>query len=333
MRSLFLLKDALVLGVLIVVASFSGCDSEATTTDHRVMVPILPESSKELLADVENVETTQQQQYRYVVNNHTAPVPAPFIVRRPPTAARSIVAEDDDDDSDEDDDSEDDGEEDDTSLLETDWWKNDYTVEQMWDILNCWDYLEDEDRWDWAQPDSWARLRQAYNDGSADDGGFFVPVSVGKSPGKGLGGMGLGVFAEANIPEGTKIHTQSAASFSSAQDYRKFLGSLESPPMACDILHWSFIGAAPRNNTSSAIVQQQETARIQVHLDPFSCINMAAGDRELNVGCPPGSDSCDTNTYALRNIRKGGELLVKHYGDDYSNEGWRWFGLLPAQAQ
>jgi hypothetical protein len=196
-----------------------------------------------------------------------------------------------------------------------------------WTDYNC----NDTSVWTMPRPsysqDMWIRLRQAYVDivgstnstigteVSADDG-FVISTEVKQAPGK-----GRGLFAAEDIPRGQFIwSSKQTASFYSGEDFKGFLDLLELDE-ACDVLQWSYVDANPGG-------ADEDATQISTDLDNGTLVNH--GD-EADAGCLPEWEArhpggCIENVYALRDIKKGEEILVD-YGEFAIAGGWSKFGI------
>jgi hypothetical protein len=178
--------------------------------------------------------------------------------------------------------------------------------------------------------ETWVHLRRLYRQtvgpeqstiSSNDtlDGFDGVPIQAAYSPGK-----GRGIFATGNIKKDTRVWTlmHQSARFPDGASYRKFLASVP-PDMACDLLKFGYIEDMGEEG--------QPDLALRVDLDEASYTNTAGWDDdvEANIGCPPeleGSDDCEFNEYALRDIFEG-EEIYSNYIDFALPEAWEHFGL------
>jgi hypothetical protein len=213
---------------------------------------------------------------------------------------------------------------------ELEWWKSDHwTLGKLWNHFDCNILFESERQI--PSTETWMKMRQAYVDvvGSSEStigepnevDGFFAPIEVQQSPGK-----GRGLFAAEDIPRGQHIWSGAIqmATFDSGLDYKKFLGSI-SDDDACDVLQYAYVVILGDD------AENQDNARICVDLDNGSIMNSVDFDHDtVDAGCLPEWNDrfrggCDLNLYALRDIKKGDEILM-----DYGLLGfqhWEWFGI------
>jgi hypothetical protein len=201
-----------------------------------------------------------------------------------------------------------------------------------WSHYNC----DDTSVWPLPRPlysqDMWMRLREAYVDivGStkssigtealAEDG-FALSVEVKQAPGK-----GRGLFAAEDIPRGRLIWSslKQTACFESGEDFTNFLDALEVGE-ACDVIQWSYVHAIPG-------VANKGATQISTDLDNMTFVNQVmTEDEDPDAGCLPEWEArhpggCWMNTYALRDIKDGEEILID-YTEFAIADGWSKFGL------
>jgi hypothetical protein len=210
------------------------------------------------------------------------------------------------------------------------WWEsNDWTLGKLWSRFDCNTLFESERQI--PNTETWMKIRQAYVDvvGSSKStigepnevDGFFAPVEVQQIPGK-----DRGLFATEDIPRGQHIWSGAIqrARFESGIDYKKFLGSI-SDEDACEVLQYSSVIILGDDK------ENKDDARIFVDLDNASLMNSIDLVHDtVDAGCLPEWNDrfrggCDQNLYALRDIKKGDEILM-----DYAVFGfqhWELFGL------
>jgi hypothetical protein len=204
-------------------------------------------------------------------------------------------------------------------------------------LFNPWSHYNCDVASVWPSPrpiysqEMWMRLRQAYVDSvgstkssigteaSAEDG-FEMSTQVKQAPGK-----GRGLFAAEDISIGQLIWSslKQTASFHSGEDFANFLDALEVDE-ACDVIQWSYVYAIPGGPDEGA-------TQIATDLDDMTFVNSVM-DADADAGClsewearHPGG--CLMNYYALRDIKKGEEILVD-YGEFAISDGWSTFGLV-----
>jgi hypothetical protein len=241
-------------------------------------------------------------------------------------------AVEDDEDEDEDNDGDDDDDGDDADEDDADWWEETDWTRKMYLRFEC-DTLFDESERPIPSAETWMRIRQAYVDvvgiskssiGEPNQvDGFFAPIEVRQSPGR-----GRGVFAAEDIPRGQHIHRKSIqmAQFDNGIDFKKFLDSFSGEGIVCDIIEHAYL------NIFGDDKENEDNLRICVELDNASLMNsIDQEDYPVDVGCLPewndrSPGGCDDNKYALRDIKKGDEILMDY--DEYPFEDhWGLFGL------
>jgi hypothetical protein len=212
------------------------------------------------------------------------------------------------------------------------WWgSDDWTLGKLWSRFDCNTVFESERPI--STTETWMKMRHAYVDvvGSSKStigepnevDGFFAPIEVRQSPGK-----GRGVFATEDIPRGQHICNVAIqrAQFESGHDYKKFLHSI-SDDNVCDVLQYSYVTIFGDDK------ENQDNARICVELDDGSMMNSIDLDHDtVDAGCLPEWNErfhggCEENDYALRDIKKGDEILVDYADSNFFTDGWKWFGL------
>jgi hypothetical protein len=214
---------------------------------------------------------------------------------------------------------------------ELEWWESDHwTLGTLWNHFDCETVFESERQI--PSTVTWMQMRQAYVNvvGSSKSAfgeprevdGFFAPIEVRQSPGK-----GRGVFAAEDIPRGHHIWsgTVQRAKFDSGLDFMKFLDLIPDED-ACDVLQYSFVLIFGDDK------ENEENARICVELDDGSIMNAIDPPDPVDAGClPEWSDrfrgGCDDNLYALRDIKKGDEILMDYRASNIVTHGWKWFSL------
>lgn len=201
-----------------------------------------------------------------------------------------------------------------------------FTDEQIWDeILNCDQYFKGN------RPihneSVWMMLRGVYQgivgpEGSSiqqplsTEHGFSVDVIVDYSPGK-----GRGVFANQDIRKGQLVYSEwkQKAQFATGKDFRRFLQSIPED-LACDVLEWAYVENINGKNLT-----------ICLDVDEGALLNNGGKRSETNIGCDEEAAKklnmdCELHDFALRDIRKGEELLCD-YADFDEPDGWREFGM------
>ena len=199
-----------------------------------------------------------------------------------------------------------------------------------------WSHYDCDDASVWPSPrpvysqDMWMRVRQAYVDivgstkssigieASAEDG-FAISTEVKQAPGK-----GRGLFVGEDISRGQLIWSslKQTACFNSGEDFRNFLDALEVGE-ACDVIQWSYVFAISEGPDEGA-------TQILTDLDNMTFVNHVIED-EADAGCLPEWEArhpggCIVNLYALRDMKKGEEILID-YEEFAVSDGWSKFGL------
>ena len=179
-----------------------------------------------------------------------------------------------------------------------------------------------------------------------DAGGILVELEARQA-----GTKGRGIFALEDIPNGARWRSSYdyTAVFYQPKKYRSFLLGLERD-MACDVMQWAYAEwvrlaflfacrLSSRHCNASVsdltICTRKDTvtdeAYIGVDLDEATLCNEGGEDGEdaVNVGCDeedPDMD-CMVYHYALRNIKKGEEILCDygwHSGSAWGKTMWKW---------
>jgi hypothetical protein len=216
---------------------------------------------------------------------------------------------------------------------EPEWWESDHwtTYGTLWNHFDCDTVFESERPI--PSTETWVKMRKAYVNvvGSTKSSigepsevdGFFAPIEARQSPGR-----GRGLFATEDIPRGQHLWSGNiqGATFDSGRDYKKFLASL-SDEDACDVLQFSYVMIFSDGN------ENEDNARIMVDLDNGAIMNSIDHYHDpVDAGCRQEWNDrfrggCDNNDYALRNIKKGDEILMNYETALFITDGWRWFGL------
>jgi len=217
------------------------------------------------------------------------------------------------------------------------------SIKEIYDARNCESYLAQIDK-DGKRIDSvslpiyteeeWQQFRQLW----VDQGGknaekyykksdkrrskappdFVPPFKAGQTK----DGKGRGVFATRDIKKGEMTYggTKNYIFFTTGHDYRRFLDAFDDET-ACDLMKftWPQEGIGPRGER--LIWGPMDDNALQNH----------AGSDKANTGCPPHVYCGNFDEYALRDIKKGEELLCD-YGEFFSLnflefKKWKWFGL------
>ena len=215
---------------------------------------------------------------------------------------------------------------------ELEWWKEDHwTYESLWEHFDCFTLLQSERLI--PSIESWMKLRQAYVNVVGSDhssigepsevDGFFAPVEARQSPGK-----GRGLFATEDIPRGQHIWSGSiqGAKFDNGLDFMKFLDLISDEDGAiCEVLQFGYIKIYEDGGN-----ENEDNARINVDLDNAGLMNTMNEIHEINSGCRQEWNDrfrggCTENQYALRDIKKGEEILEDYESSIFFNDGWEWF--------
>jgi len=161
--------------------------------------------------------------------------------------------------------------------------------------------------------------------------GFQFPIEV-----KFSSESGRGVFAMADIPEGSLLYTSANnGAFLNGQTYRNFLKALPSP-LACDVMIWAFV------RWVSLESEENDAHMACVDLDEGSFVNSASEEEQFNMAL--GNDEgklyadcteeeqwelwpgCKMKFYAARDIKAGEEIRAS-YGDFAEENGWMYLKL------
>lgn len=187
--------------------------------------------------------------------------------------------------------------------------------------------------------DEWRYFRDLYNEFTAlealewrndtykwNDRHIPSPVLGALTPDK-----GRGVVAARDVREGERVFagTNNTIVYRTGDVWRKFLLHLYyAPPLdshyeegfACDIMNWSWNQEVDVGDAMTAVA-------IVVDLDASSLLNHPSHDETHNIQCgkPGGDGTCAMDYYAVRDIKKGEEILCE-YGD-FSSPQWHSFGL------
>jgi hypothetical protein len=235
------------------------------------------------------------------------------------------------DDDDGDDDGDYDGDYDDGDD-DGDWWeKTDHWTRKIYLRFDC-DKLYEAER-PIPSAETWMKIRQAYVDvvgiskstiGEPNQvDGFLVPIEVRQSPGK-----GRGVFAAEDIPRGQHVHSGAGqqAQFENGPDFKKFLDSLSDEGLVCEMLQFNYLYMDGDDK------EDEDNICMCVELDNASLMNTIDHEHEpVDVGCLPewndrSPGGCDDNMYALRDIKKGDEILMDYAAFPFEGD-WELFGL------
>ena len=187
--------------------------------------------------------------------------------------------------------------------------------------------------------DEWRYFRDLYNEFAALEAlegrndtytwsGRHIPSPVkgALTPGK-----GRGIVAARDIRAGERVFagTNNTIVYRTGNAWRGFLRHLHyAPPLdahykdgfACDIMNWSW-------NQEVDVGDGETALAIVVDLDASSLLNHPSEDETHNIQCgkPGDEDECVMDYYAVKDIKKGEEILCR-YGD-FSDPHWHDFGL------
>ena len=217
------------------------------------------------------------------------------------------------------------------------------TLKQMYDSLNCEKYLATYDdhgeRIDSKSlpiytEEQWVTFRKLWKAQGGSDPtkqyrkndkrlskappDFVPPIKAGQTK----DGKGRGLFATRDIKRGEMTYggTKNYIFFATGHNYRRFLDALDDE-MACDLMKftWPQEGIGPNGESV-----------IWGPMDGNALMNDGGKDR-ANTGCPPGMHCGKFDEYALRDVKRGEELLCD-YGKFFSLnflefDKWKEFGL------
>jgi len=191
------------------------------------------------------------------------------------------------------------------------------TAHKIESDLGCLSHYRSEGRKPY-RADEWLHLRQLYHQVVPDNelaknmtqGGMQVSFRIERWPKK-----GLAIIAQEFIPKGTIVWTSQhqSAHFHTGAAFRTYLAKLDAKTV-CDVLHWAYISILDDD-------RPRASSRITIDLDEGSMMNSGVG-----FWHPSNAAFDDLQIKAIRNIRKGDEILID-YGDFAVGEGWKWFGL------
>jgi hypothetical protein len=216
------------------------------------------------------------------------------------------------------------------------WWQED-----DWDLSTIYSHLDCSTIFESERPiyslEMWMTMRRTYHDLLGDnpgelseEDGFSVAVEAKQSTDK-----GRSIYAAQDIQQGVHIWTEARqlATFDSGTIYKRFLASLPKD-MACDVMIWSYI----------QFVEVVDVVELDVRKAPRICVDLEIGVLVNTVSSP--EDTIDAgywlpewkdshpsmvgaqNLYALRDIKKGEEILMDYdSGVMCDDVGWSWFGL------
>ena len=214
------------------------------------------------------------------------------------------------------------------------------TLKQMYKSRNCDSYLAQTTA-DGERNDSklyteelWAYFRKIWREQGgkdptkeydSDDGrrsiappDFVPPFKAGQTK----DGKGRGIFATRDIKKGELTYGGSKhyIFFTSGHDYRKFLDVFDDET-ACDIMKFTW----PQDQ-----VGPNGEAVIWGPMDDNALQNDGGAER-ANTGCPPGKNCGIFDEYALRDIKRGEEILCDYeqfFSLDFLDfKLWKHFGL------
>lgn len=208
---------------------------------------------------------------------------------------------------------------------------DDWTLNDIWEDLECDSFLQHKRPI--HPPEFWSNARSIYRrtvgpnvssiGGTDEDDihrshGFSVPIKVKQTPDK-----GRSIFADAKISAGSLVWSNTnTALFHNAPLYREFLYSFDKEEgHACDFLAWAYI-----HHMGDGLL------RIALDLDEGALFNDGSGPYgEHNIGCVEESATeytggCRDHFFAVRDIEAGEELLCA-YEEFAIQFGWKIFGL------
>jgi len=205
------------------------------------------------------------------------------------------------------------------------------TFDGLWEHYDCDDYFSHPQARPVNHSPIWQRMREVYSKVIQpqpelqhrllhEETTMQVPYSVRRVAGK-----GLGLFAEADIEQGSVVYDGDHGGhvmFGSGRDFHDFLWNLSQRypaqnmgrNMACLALQCSAV-----ESTTSETKRPRDGAHIALDMDDGCFANTANTEEEQNVG-----GSSQMRDYALRSIRKN-EELVWSYGDYVFS--WKWFNM------
>lgn len=227
------------------------------------------------------------------------------------------------------------------------------TLEELEESRRCTEYTYNTIH----NESTWTHLRAAYVAVMGEEStinatyrsGIRVPFKIDYSPGR-----GRGVFAMEDISKGTLLWSgqEHTAALTTGKQFRQFLSVLPDV-LVCDLANWCY--TSEETATSGDVSPDDEEYKhvIECDLDEGECqrqvsdeniisfstlrsdysigslINAYDVKEEHNLGCTDDVvedlNLCSHNLYALRNIRKGEELVTDYA--DFSTASWEDFGL------
>lgn len=214
------------------------------------------------------------------------------------------------------------------------WWERDgWSLEDIWESLEC------PQHYVYPSPlysqELWMSLRQTYYDivGSekssigepSEKDGFSVLIEVRQTI---TNDKGRSIFVAQDVPKGQQLWSSlivtQTAKFDNPVDYKHFL-ALVPVGVACGALH------------DLAYVQVGHDGDLLICFDldnPSFTNDIIYSTDDQDAGCLPEWEDrdpggCRDNVYALRDLKKGDEVLVKKYHEDWDvlDDGWEEFGL------
>jgi hypothetical protein len=210
-----------------------------------------------------------------------------------------------------------------------DWWQED-----DWDLSTIYSHLDCSTIFESERPiyslEMWMTMRRTYHDLLRDNpgeiseqDGFSVAVEAKQSIDK-----GRSIYAAQDIQRGDHIWTGATqmATFDSGTIYKRFLASLPKD-MACDVMIWCYIQFVDVVDVVELDVRK--APRICVDLEIGSFINTVSSPEDtIDAGYLPEWKDSQQDLYALRDIKKGDEILMDYNsGVMCDGAGWSWFGL------
>ena len=171
-----------------------------------------------------------------------------------------------------------------------------------------------------------------------ETGGIFVALEVRQTADK-----GRGIFALEDIPKGARWRSSYnyTATFYHPNHYRSFLLGLERGT-ACDVMQWAYaewvrlafsfvcrLGIASVSELKRCTRKDEGTDEPYIGVDLDEATMCNDGGEGYNVGCDeenPDMD-CMAYHYAMRDIKKGEELLCDYTWHSYSaweETMWNW---------
>jgi len=204
------------------------------------------------------------------------------------------------------------------------WWKDiDVKLVDIWDILQCEDVFEENDRPVHSEA-TWLFLRGAYV-GIVDPSEtsihknqlFHNAFQPGLVEVKGTEEKGRGVYALRTIKEGELVWNDVVtACFENGMDYRKYLASIPSD-LACDVFEWAFA-----DDDDGICIDLNDGAYINHSSLTESHQHKYITDNDTpNIGV--GSNK---ELYATKDISPGEELLIDYMSFE-DEDNWELYGL------